>query len=332
MNNTTTAPILVAVEDAAIHAEAVHLAAATGRHVIDLSAETSELSTHARKSFALLVDASLHPTLAPAPNIFGVTAEVGAGAQPGVFVLPAQAADLLRAIGALGSPPPDRGLVIGVVGAAGGVGASTVAAALCRASNNDATLVDTHRLSGGLDLLLGIEHTPGARWGEIELGEGAVARADLRGALPTTDDGIALLTFPRASVSDPYRLTAAELERTVDALGAGGLTVVDASPSLLPSRCDLAVIVVPPEVRAVAAAARLVADCNADSIPNVLLVRDNDWAALTESEIEHSTRSRVVGRIRSVRGLTQTVERAGLPKRLPRHLTGAAEAVLGEVA
>lgn len=335
---TGQGPIVVAVDDSNTHAEAVHLAAATGRQVIDVG-DDAQLARHSHAAFAVLASPSRLEAVGHARNVFAVTGDLpSAEGQAGVYVLPAQAADLLRAIGALALTPAEvhsPGTTVAVVGAAGGAGASTLAAAVCRGAvgaGHTATLIDAHWLSGGLDLLLGLENDPGARWGEIEIGEGALSRDALRSALPTTEDGIAVLTFPRQNVADPYRLSVEELNRAVGAVATAGVTVVDASMDLLPARCDLAVIVLPAELRAAAAAARLVAECSASSIPHALILRDGGWSALSAEEIEHTTRSRVLGRIRTVRGLTRSVEQAGLAGHLPRHLATAAQAVLGEVA
>lgn len=332
-----TGPIVVAVADPATHSEAVHLAAATGRQVID-TADAAELARHAPKAFAVLIDDTRAPDLSPphAANVFRVGGELVDSAER-VFVLPAEAADLLRAIGALAVQPTAvaaRGKVITIVGASGGSGASTLAAALCRVTSrgDSATLLDGHWLSGGLDLLLGIEHVPGARWGEIDFGEGTVARTDVRRALPATADDIAVLTFPRQRVADPFRLEAAALEHVAGAVGGAGLTVVDAPAALIPGRSDLVVVVVVPEVRSVAAATRIVAECAAAGLPCVVVVRDSAWAALTDEEIAHTTGATVLTHLPHVRGLTRTVEKSGLPARVPRSLAACANAVLEEVA
>lgn len=325
-------PIVVAVEDTALHPEAVHLAAATGRQVIDAPDEPT-LTRHAHHAFAVLADQRSALAVGPGPNIFTVTADI-ASTSPNAFILPAQSVDLLKALGSLAvqeRAPSTHGKVIAVLGAGGGVGASTLAAAICR-SAPEPTLIDAHRFSGGLDLILGIEEAPGARWGEIDLGDGTVAREDLRRALPTTSDGIAVLTFARTTVADPFVLGAEDVSHAVRAVAGAGVTVVDTPFPLLPSACDLAVIVTVPELRPVSAAARLVAECNAAGVPHVVLLRDNSWAAFTPDEVEHATRGRVIGRLREVRGFTATVEKAGLPAKLPRHLAHAAETVLGEVA
>ena len=58
--------------------------------------------------------------------------------------------------------------VLAVVGGSGGVGASTFAAALATAAA-PATLIDLDPVSGGIDVLLGIEDVPGARWSGLRL-------------------------------------------------------------------------------------------------------------------------------------------------------------------
>ena len=338
MTHTNTGPIVVAVADPALHSEAIHIAAATGRKVID-AADDTQLARHAPKAHALLIDDLRAPSLHPqprGPNVFTVVADTApAATREGVFALPAQAADVLRSIGALALAPAAhtaRGKVVAVLGACGGSGASVFSAALCRVAG-DATLIDAHQFSGGLDLLLGLEATPGARWGDIDFtAGGAVSRAEMRGALPATEDDTALLTFPRTTVADPFRLSPEELNAVVHAAGTEGLTAVDTPLALLPDRCDLAVVVLRPELRAAAAAARLVAECNAAGVANALLLRQSSWASLEPAQVEDTAKAPVIAQVQKVRGLTKQLDQSGLPAKLPRTLARAAEAVLGEVA
>lgn len=338
MTHTNTGPIVVAVADPALHSEAIHIAAATGRKVID-AADDTQLARHAPKAHALLIDDLRAPSLHPqprGPNVFTVVADTApAATREGVFALPAQAADVLRSIGALALAPAAhtaRGKVVAVLGACGGSGASVFSAALCRVAG-DATLIDAHQFSGGLDLLLGLEATPGARWGDIDVtAGGAVSRAEMRGALPATEDDTALLTFPRTTVADPFRLSPEELNAVVHAAGTEGLTAVDTPLALLPDRCDLAVVVLRPELRAAAAAARIVAECNAAGVANALLLRQSSWASLEPAQVEDTAKASVIAQVQQVRGLTKQLDQTGLPAKLPRTLARAAEAVLGEVA
>lgn len=338
MTHTNTGPIVVAVADPALHSEAIHIAAATGRKVID-AADDTQLARHAPKAHALLIDDLRAPSLHPqprGPNVFTVVADTApAATREDVFALPAQAADVLRSIGALALAPAAhtaRGKVVAVLGACGGSGASVFSAALCRVAG-DATLIDAHQFSGGLDLLLGLEATPGARWGDIDVtAGGAVSRAEMRGALPATEDDTALLTFPRTTVADPFRLSPEELNAVVHAAGTEGLTAVDTPLALLPDRCDLAVVVLRPELRAAAAAARIVAECNAAGVANALLLRQSSWASLEPAQVEDTAKASVIAQVQQVRGLTKQLDQTGLPAKLPRTLARAAEAVLGEVA
>lgn len=325
----STHNITIAVNDAALHPEAMHLAAATGMPVTDLSGtEPAEVARRCEQAFAILIDAHFATHLPPAvlrrPNCFEL------GQQRGAYDVPHQSGQLLRAIGALRTPK-ERGRVIGVVGASGGVGASTFAAACTRAAA-PSTLVDGHAHSGGLDLLLGIEEEIGARWGEIAIGEGAVAREDVRRALPATADGVAVMTCSREVSGAGLGAGVDELEALVEVLGTGGVTVVDAPCAQLPARCDVVAILVAPQVRAVSAAAQLVAECERAGLRHVLVVRDFGWAGIGVDEIAAIAGSRVVATIGQVRGLTKRVEQRGLPQRLPAGLAKAAKAVLEEVA
>ncbi|WP_291314344.1 septum site-determining protein Ssd [Corynebacterium sp. UBA2622] len=341
---TPADPLLLAIEDPILHPEATHIAAATGRPIIEADGPDT-LRRHFARAHAVFLDAAYADAISALPPRRGVfllggdlsSIDAEHARVPGAaasFVLPAQSAELLRAVGALNvtEPPGGGGGVIAVVGAAGGVGASTLGASISRVAGRDLepTLIDAHRYSGGLDLLLGIEDEPGARWGEIVLGEGAVDRADVRRALPATRDGIAVLTYPRTTISDPYSVDKPAVERLVTAVAGGGLAVVDAPVALLPARCDLAVVVTPSEVRGAAAATRIVAECAASGTPAALVLRHRGWSSLTREEVEHIARAGVVAEVGDITRLSRTVETAGLPARLPRSLGRAAAAVLQE--
>jgi len=76
---------------------------------------------------------------------------------------------------------------VAVVGACGGAGVSTLAAALAhglRRAGEDAVLVDLDLPGPGADVLLGIEDEPGARWPELAAARGDVDGAGLVAALP----------------------------------------------------------------------------------------------------------------------------------------------------
>ncbi|OFT81574.1 hypothetical protein [Corynebacterium sp. HMSC29G08] len=328
MNQRSSTPIAVAVDDPLLHPEAIHIAAATGRPIIEVP-DAAQLARIQQRAFAVLTDATCTPT----PNTFHITHDLDPST-PRTFALPLQAAELLKALGALlrqRTPNASRsGKVIALVGACGGVGVSTLGASISKKAPG-ATLVDGHAHSGGLDLLLGLEDVPGARWGEVAFGDGAIARADVRRALPISSDDVAVLTFPRSMLANAASPQPNDIDAVASALGSAGVTVLDVPVEMVPQRCDLALVVVPGQLRPAASAARIVAQLAEKSVPHGLVFRRHGWESLSAAEVERIANSNVVAELADCRGLTKTVERAGLPARLPRPLARAVEAVLAEV-
>jgi secretion/DNA translocation related CpaE-like protein len=117
--------------------------------------------------------------------------------------------------------------VVGVVGAGGGAGASTVAAGLAAANarrGRRSLLVDADPLGGGIDLLMGCEGVPGLRWPDIEIDGGRVAAGSLLAALPSVG-GVSVLS---ASAASGAELNATALHAMIEAgRRASRLVVVD---------------------------------------------------------------------------------------------------------
>ncbi len=110
--------------------------------------------------------------------------------------------------------------VIGVLGASGGLGTSTLAVAIgVRAARRSGVTacVDGQLWGGGLDVTACLEHLPGLRWADLAGAAGELDGAALLRELPS-QDGIAVL-----AASGPLGAGGASLEghdRAVD-LGAG---------------------------------------------------------------------------------------------------------------
>ena len=116
----------------------------------------------------------------------------------------------------------------------------------------------------GADVVLGIEESPGLRWGDLAAGSGRLPADALQRALPSVGAGrgrVAVLTFGRSSA-------AAVESATMDAVLASGrragrMTVVDVPRHPDPAadraleRADLAVVVTPADVRGCWAADRI---------------------------------------------------------------------------
>jgi hypothetical protein len=86
--------------------------------------------------------------------------------------------------------------VVGVLGASGGLGASTLAVAMAvRAARQGwrAVVVDGQLARGGVDVTACVEHLPGLRWTDLSAAEGPMDGPRLIGALPS-DGGPAVLS------------------------------------------------------------------------------------------------------------------------------------------
>lgn len=180
-----------------------------------------------------------------------------------VFVLPDGESELReRLADSVDGQFPDA-TTLCVVGGCGGAGASTLAGALALVGVRRSLrvlLVDGDPLGGGIDLVVGAEGAVGLRWPDLLGAQGRVSAPSLREALPAVDD-LAVLSWDRGDLL----AMPAETMRAVVAAGqrGGDLVVVD-----LPRRLDGAaeealgratstLLVVPAEVRAVAAAQRV---------------------------------------------------------------------------
>jgi secretion/DNA translocation related CpaE-like protein len=144
-------------------------------------------------------------------------------------------------------------VTVAVMGARGGAGASTFAAALGLAAarrGDDALLVDVDAFGGGVELVVGCEAEPGLRWPDVATTKGRVSAGALRSALPSAQ-GLAVLSWRQ---TDAVGLDRAALAAALSAARRG---------------CDLVVVDVPRQLDPVATEAALAAD-------TVLLVATTD--------------------------------------------------------
>ena len=168
----------------------------------------------------------------------------------------ARFADLLDGAGG-------EGRLVGVLGGRGGAGATTLACALAVTAarlGRDALLVDADPLGGGIDLVLGGESDSGLRWSDLQATRGRVPASALADALPRMA-GLPVLSWDRGGAPT------VPIEAVQAVLGAGRraheLVVVDLARSTdeltraVLGLADCVLLVVPAEVRAAAAAARV---------------------------------------------------------------------------
>ena len=193
----------------------------------------------------------------PAPLLWRSALELGA---EDVVLLPHGGASLAARM--LAGPVEDaaRARVVGLLGGSGGAGASVLATALALAGVHHGAstlLVDLDPWGGGLDLALGAEDAPGARWPDLAGVTGHVPAGTLLDALPAAH-GVRILapardpgaTIPVAAVPAVVASAAAAAELVVLDLPRAD----DAVLAAVLARCDTVLVVVVPDVRGSAAA------------------------------------------------------------------------------
>ncbi|ANE05226.1 septum site-determining protein Ssd [Corynebacterium crudilactis] len=351
MNSTTNQAILIAVEDPVLHPEAMHVAAATGRPVIETT-HIGDITRHFHRASAVLIDAAVAAQINNAKRrsrVFLLDSDPGpsdwktamAIHAEQAILLPAQAGELLSALGRNDKQiAVAAGHMIGVVGAVGGTGASTLAAALAkrRAVSATTVLIDGVPSSGGIDLLLGVEDAPGARWPDVGVRRGTVQAADVLKALPSTPDSVVVLSTARSTILDPFVLSSQDVSAAIDCFVEADQPI-DAIVDLhaeqldedLVGRLTHLVLVIPAEVRAVAAARALYLELQQFHVPITCVLRHRGWSGLDVSEVEEILGVEITAEIGSIHKLAKSVEMHGLSGSLPRVLSTACDAVLGEV-
>ncbi|MEU6173902.1 septum site-determining protein Ssd [Streptantibioticus parmotrematis] len=213
----------------------------------------------------------------------------------------------------------ETALTVGVVGGRGGAGASTLACALAvtaARSGRRTMLVDGDPLGGGLDVLLGGERVSGLRWPDLAEAQGRVSGGALEESLPRLHD-LSVLSWDRGDSV----MIGADAMRSV--LGAarrrGGVIVVD-----LPRRMDDAVVealsqidvgllVVPAELRAVAAADRVASRVGMVLRDLRIVTRGPFPSGLDTAEIARLLRLPVAGELPPEKGLLEAVESGAPP-------------------
>ncbi|WP_326807871.1 MULTISPECIES: septum site-determining protein Ssd [unclassified Streptomyces] len=217
-------------------------------------------------------------------------------------------------------------LTVGVIGGRGGAGASTLACALAvtaARAGERTMLIDGDPLGGGLDVLLGGERAEGLRWPAFAESRGRVGGAALAESLPRLHD-LSVLSWDRGESA----LIPADAMKSVlcAARRRGGVVVVDLPRQMDETvaealvQLDLGLAVVPAELRAVAAAHRMVTRVQ-------LVVRDlravvrtpggpggerGYGSGLDDEEVARLLGLPLAGELPWERGLLESVDR-GLP-------------------
>ncbi len=269
------APPLILTCDPGLREDLVRLAAAAGV-VPEVVAEVGSALRSWSAASLVLVGGDLAEALAAAvpPRRSGVhlvsstesadvfRAALACGAES-VRCLPAATDDLVADLADCGDGPRPDGLVVGVLGGAGGVGATVFAAAFAEvlAADRDVLLVDADPYGAGLDRVLGVEAVEGVRWGGLVQAAGRLSARSLHEALPRRGR-LSVLTW---SSTCPGPLSTETVRSVVSTARRGYPVVVvdigrhpDPVADDLFHRCDRLVLLSTTTVPAAAAAARLI--------------------------------------------------------------------------
>ncbi|MEV6873647.1 septum site-determining protein Ssd [Amycolatopsis sp. NPDC051128] len=234
------------------------------------------------------------------------------------------------------TPAEEAGLVLGVVGGRGGAGASVFAATLALAADHDpggALLVDCDPLGGGLDLLLGLEKTPGPRWSEVRL-SGRVSVPALAAALPQR--GHRGGSLPVLACGREGEGPAVESLSAVLAAGRrSGRTVVCDLPRTLGDAtaeavtvADLVVLVVPIEFRACMAAKQVLRPLSKLTARLGVVACGRSRGGVSPAQMAGLLGPPLLASMLPQRGLGAAVERGEFPTKPTGPLASAAVDVL----
>ena len=352
MNDSAAAPLLVTDDDLLL-ADLVRLAAAAG-----VTPHVARASSEPLRSWAsaplVLVGADRAADLArrrpprrarvhvvgrgPLPDqLFREALAIGAESVAG---LPASESWLVETLTDAGDGGAPTGLTVGVVGGAGGVGATVFAAALAQvcAAKEPTLLVDADVLGAGIDRVLGVEHVDGVRWDALMQATGRLSARSLRDALPRRH-GLSVLSWP---VDRTLSLPAFAMREALSAGCRGFSTVVvdvprhqDPVVDEVLARCDRVLLVSTLTVPAVTAAARVARRLPPG--PGTGLVLRGGAAGVAPREVGRLLDRPVVATMGDQRGLDEAISLGVGPLRsgrgtLARAARQAATAVLGHRA
>ncbi|MPZ61350.1 MAG: hypothetical protein GEU93_08640 [Propionibacteriales bacterium] len=222
------------------------------------------------------------------------------------------------------------GVTVAVVGGCGGAGASTLVAGLGVAASRagvEALVVDGDPLGGGLDLALGSESVGGDRWPALVGISGRVSAQSLRMALPMVSPSsrmaaLSLLSWdrgdPQAVPPDAIREVVAAGERGHDLVIVDLPRWVDPAGEQVLIKADVTLLVVPAEVRAVAAAGRVAARVRAMAAALEVVVRGPGPAGLTGAHVAEALQLPLAVEMRSDRRVASALDLGYGPWRLRR--------------
>lgn len=323
-------PLLVTT-DGALLDEVVRVAATVGAELDvcpDLAAAGSRWSTapavlvggdaarRSRGGVARRADVLVVSTDETDHSVWEQAVRMGAS---GVIFVPAGEPGLADLLADLAEGRPAPAPLVGVVGGRGGAGATTLAAALAVTGarlGQRSVLIDADPLGGGVDLVLGGEDAGGLRWPDLLQTRGRVSGRSLVDALPRVGD-VRVLSWDRG---DSLTVPAGAMEALLPAAQRGADLVVvdlprrfDEAARVSLQRATVVLVVVPAEVRATAAAARVTAAVAVQCDDVRVVVRGPAPGRLPARAVADSLGLPLAGALRPEPGLAAALERGEPP-------------------
>jgi len=248
-----------------------------------------------------------------------------------VALLPDAEPWLIARLGDAQETRPEGSRAIAVVGGRGGAGASTLAASLAvtgARQGRRSILVDADPVGGGADLIFGGEEAAGLRWPDLASAHGRIAGHALREALPAwpaapaapalpADGDLAVLSWDRGDLLD---ISAQVMGSVLEAARRACELVVIDMPRRFDDVCeialsssDVALLVVPAEVRAAAAATRVATSLRRFVADVRLVVRGPAPGGLDASDVAAALALPLAGSLKAEPDLAAALERGEVP-------------------
>ena len=263
-----------------------------------------------------------------------------------VIALPEHEARLAERLGEAScgvAEPGKEARMVCVVPSRGGSGASALAASLALTAHTDrirSILIDGDPLGGGLDLVVGGEESAGVRWSELATTRERIGPRALLEALPSPGD-LPVVSGGRGQHAGPATIPPEAMRAVLPAARRAAELLVLDLPRYLDAACDLALaeadnvlLVVPLEVRAVAAAQRVgerLRERVSPAADTAVVTRGPAPGGLTASDVAEAVGMRLAGALSPEHGLAARLERGEIPARPNGPLVRFCRTYLGEL-
>jgi len=251
-------------------------------------------------------------------GIWDVAKDIGADT---AVPLPHAQSWLVNRLGETTDAADGEGFVIAVIGGRGGAGATTLATVLALKGVDlglRCLLIDADPLGGGIDLALGCEGCVGLRWPDLTAAGGRVSGAALLDALPNVH-GLSVLSAGRGDAltvpAPAMRSVTAAAARMSDLVVIDLPRHVDDAAEEALAAATVTLMVVPAEVRAVAAAGRVAVAVGLTARDVRVVVRGPAPAGLSASVVADTLGLPLAGWLPAEPRLDETFERGQPPGR-----------------